>query len=102
MKRRELLRALAGVAAGWPLAAHAQRGPVPRIGALVLTNADAQLLGRELRAGLGELGYDVANIALEIRSAEGNAQLLPDLAAELVRLRVDVIVAVFTPCALAA
>ena len=42
------------------------------------------------------------NIAFEFRSAEGSLNLLPDLAADLVRLKVDVIVALFTPCALAA
>ena len=42
------------------------------------------------------------NVLLEFRSAEGKAERLPDLAAELVALRVDVIVAVYTPCAFAA
>ena len=104
MRRRQFIALLGGTAAAplWPLAAYPQRAAVPRVGALVLTNADAQLLGRELRAGLRELGYEGTNIAFEIRSAEGNAQRLPELATELVRLKVDVIVAVFTPCALAA
>jgi putative ABC transport system substrate-binding protein len=74
-----------------------------RIGALVLTSADAQSLGRALREGLRELGYaEGQNFAFEFRSADGNTDRLPELAAELVRLPVDVIVATFTPCALAA
>jgi putative ABC transport system substrate-binding protein len=69
----------------------------------VLTSADAQSLAKALRQGLRELGYtEGQNFAFEIRSADGNAERLTDLAAELVRLPVDVIVATFTPCVLAA
>ena len=101
--RRELLAALGFAAAAWSFAARAQQGRLPRIGALVLTSVDAQAFGKELRDGLRELGYvEGQNFALEVRSAEGNADRLPQLAAELVSLRVDVIMAVYTPCALAA
>jgi putative ABC transport system substrate-binding protein len=56
-----------------------------------------------LREGLRELGYvEGQNIALEFRSAEGNLDRLPDLAAALVRLKVDVIVALYVPPSLAA
>jgi putative ABC transport system substrate-binding protein len=52
---------------------------------------------------LRELGYvEGQNIAFEFRSAEGKLDRLPELAAELVRLKVDVIVALYVPCALAA
>jgi putative tryptophan/tyrosine transport system substrate-binding protein len=102
VKRRSFITLLGGAAA-WPLAARAQHGKLPRIGALVLTSTDAQVLGKELREGLREVGYiEGQNFALEIRSADGNADRLPELAAELVRLPVDVIVAAYTPCALAA
>jgi putative ABC transport system substrate-binding protein len=102
MKRREFVFGL-GSAAAWPLAARAQQGRFARIGALVLTNADAHSLTRELRDGLRTLGYsDGQHFAFEIRSAAGMSERLPELAAELVRLPVDVIVATFTPCALAA
>jgi putative tryptophan/tyrosine transport system substrate-binding protein len=57
----------------------------------------------ELRDGLRKLGYvEGQNINFEFRSADGNFDLLPKLAAELVALRVDVIAALYTPCALAA
>jgi putative ABC transport system substrate-binding protein len=95
---------LLGVAAAsWPLPARAQPARFARIGALVLTSADAQSLGSALRGGLRELGYlEGQNFALEFRSADGSADGLPELAAQLVGLPVDVIVATFTPCALAA
>jgi putative ABC transport system substrate-binding protein len=83
--------------------ARAQQPKYVRIGALVLTNADAQALGRALGEGLRELGYvEGQNFAFEFRSAEGEADRLPQLATELARVPVDVIVATFTPCALAA
>ena len=103
MRRREFITLLGGAAAVWPLAARTQPAKMGRIGALVLTDADAKSLGRGLREGLRELGYaEGQNFAFEVRSADGNADRLPELAAELVRLPVDVIVATFTPCALAA
>jgi len=102
MRRRDAIAVIGG-AALWPLGVHAQQSRLARIGALVLTNADAQSLGKELREGLRELGYvEGQNFAFELRSADGNADRLPELAAELVRLQVDVIVAAYTPCALAA
>ena len=103
MKRREFMSLLGCAAAVWPLAAQAQRGKLARIGALVLTSADAQSLGQELREGLRELGYaEGQNYVLEFRSADGNTDRLPGLATDLVRQPVDIIVATFTPCALAA
>jgi putative tryptophan/tyrosine transport system substrate-binding protein len=102
MRRRELITLL-GATAAWSLGARAQQGKLARIGALVLTSGDAQSLGRALREGLRELGYaEGQNFAFEFRSADGNADRLPALAADLIRLPVDVIVATFTPCALAA
>jgi putative tryptophan/tyrosine transport system substrate-binding protein len=101
--RRELLAALGGAAAAWPLAARGQQSKVARIGALYIGTADAESFKNELREGLRELGYvEGQNIAFEFRSAEGKLDRLPELAAELVRLKVDVIVALYVPCALAA
>jgi putative ABC transport system substrate-binding protein len=103
LRRREFFTLLGGAAAAWPLAARAQQPKVLRIGALMLTSADALSYGKELREGLRELGaVEGQNYAIELRSADGKADLLPELAAELVRLKVDVIAAIFTPCALAA
>src|ERR1700741_4145514 len=102
MKRREFITLLGGAAA-WPLAARAQQSKVRRIGGLLLGNADAESFRTELRDGLRKLGYvEGQNINFDFRSAEGNIDLLPMLAAELVALRLDVIVALYTPCALAA
>jgi putative ABC transport system substrate-binding protein len=102
MRRREFIFALGGAVA-WPLAARAQQIKVARIGALYIGLADAESFKKELREGLRELGYiEGQNIAFEFRSAEGRLDRLPGLAAELVRLKVDLIVALYVPCALAA
>jgi len=102
VKRRDFITLLGG-AAVWPLAARAQQFKVVRIGALYIGLADAESFRNELREGLRDLGYvEGQNIAFEFRSAEGKLDRLPELASELVRLRVDVIVALYVPCALAA
>jgi putative ABC transport system substrate-binding protein len=102
MKRRDFMKAIAG-AGSWPLSARAQQPRMAQIGLLVLTNDDAENLSRELRLGLRDFGYSEGrNFVFQTRSAEGNAARLPGLAAELVGLQVDVVVATFTPCALAA
>ena len=89
MKRREFITLLGGAAVAWPIAAHAQE-KFARIGALVLTSADAQSLARALREGLREFGYaEGQNFAFEFRSADGNVDRLPALAADLVRLPVE-------------
>jgi putative tryptophan/tyrosine transport system substrate-binding protein len=103
VKRREFMTLLGGAAAAWPLAARAQQLKMAQIGVLVLTNADGQLLTRELRLGLRDLGYSEGrNFVFQLRSADGDAGRLPRLATELVSSQVDVIAATFTPCALAA
>src|SRR5262245_21556888 len=101
MRRRAFLGLLGAAAASWPLVVSAQK--IVRIGALYLGNADADSFKTNLREGLRELGYvEGQNISFEFRSAEGKADQLPKLAAELVRLKVDLIVALYVPCALAA
>jgi putative ABC transport system substrate-binding protein len=107
MKRREFITLLGGAAASsvaWPLAARAQQPDrMRRVGILVQENADAESLRTELREGLRKAGYiDGQNIHFEVRSANEKLDLLPSLAAELAAIKVDVIVAVFTPSALAA
>jgi putative ABC transport system substrate-binding protein len=74
---------------------------VHRIGVLLFTSAVAAI--EELRQGLHDLGYvEGRNLTLEVRSAEGRVERLADLAAELVRLPVDLIVAHTTGGVLAA
>jgi putative ABC transport system substrate-binding protein len=103
MQRREFITLLGGAAAAWPPAARSQPSKVVRIGALYIGLADAESFKKELRDGLRELGYvEGQNIAFEFRSAEGKLDRLPELASELVRLKVDVIVALYVPSALAA
>jgi len=88
-----------------PLAAEAQQaGKVARIGVLAQgSSTDAPHSGEAFRQGLHDLGYvEGQNIVLEYRWAEGRAERLPDLAVELVNLKVDVIVAGGTPAPLAA
>jgi len=103
MKRREFITLLGGAAA-WPFAARAQQGErMRRVGALILGNADAQSFAAELREGLRKSGYvEGQNVEYAFRSADNNIARLPKLAAELVTLKVDVLVALFTPCVLAA
>ena len=102
MRRREFLTLVSGVA-GLPFGAVAEKSKVAQVGALYIGLADAELFKNELRDGLRELGYvEGKNIAFEFRSAERKLDQLPVLASELVRLKVDVIVALYNPCALAA
>jgi len=104
--RRKLVVALGAGALAAPLAclAQQQRSKVARIGLLEPTSASSSANLREaLIAGLRELGYvEGKNIIIEERWAEGNYERLPALAAELVRLKVDVIVAAGTPAPQAA
>ena len=103
VRRREFITLLGGAAAAWPLAARTQESKTARIGALYIGTADAESFKKELREGLRELGYvEGQNIAFEFRSAEGKLDQLPELAAELARLKVDVIVALYVPPSLAA
>jgi len=99
MKRREFITLLGGSVALWPLTAHAQK--VFKIGLLdtgLGANFAVPFVGK-----LVELGYvEGKNVVIERRSAEGNAELLAGLAADLVRQQVDVIVTAGTPAGFAA
>jgi putative ABC transport system substrate-binding protein len=94
MDRRVFLVAVAGGLATMPLAARAQPQKVARVGFLGTASAAGMANRVEaLRAGLGEYGnVEGKNLVIEFRWAEGNYDRLPDLAAELVRLKVDVLV----------
>ena len=92
IRRREFMAALGGAAA-WPLTAWAQPRTMQVIGLLVGTSLNDQLAA--FRQGLNEGGFvEGLNLAIVYRSAEGNPERLPALAAELVRIPVAVIAAV--------
>src|SRR5262249_19377795 len=106
MRRRDFIQAIAGSAATWPLAARAQPA-VPVIGYLYSGSQDSLTdfsLVPAFRTGLGEVGYtEGKNVAIEFRWAQDENNRLPELAADLVRRRVTIIVTPgSTPSALAA
>jgi putative ABC transport system substrate-binding protein len=94
MRRRQFITLLGGAAVAWPLAARAQQHSIPVVGFLGALSASSWATRVEaLRAGLRDLGYvEGKNIVIEFRWAEGNYDRLVDLAGELVRLKVDVLV----------
>jgi putative tryptophan/tyrosine transport system substrate-binding protein len=101
VRRREFITFLGGAAVAGPLSSRAgTSAPVRRIG--VLANEPWPAL-EGLHVGLDELGYgEGADLLIEYRFAEGAAERFPELAVELVRFPVDVIVAWGTPATLAA
>ena len=105
MDRRTFIGSVAGGFLAAPLAAHAQQtGKVYRIGILEAIPAAQNAANLDaLRKGLRDLGYvEGRNLIIEYRSADGRAERFPDLATELVRLKVDLIVTRGTPAARAA
>jgi putative ABC transport system substrate-binding protein len=105
MRRREFITLIAGAASAWPFTAGAQQaGKIARIGFLGANSASSWASRLEaFRLGLRDRGYaDGRNIVIEFRWAEENYNRLPELAAELVRLNVDVLVTYGTPGTLAA
>jgi putative ABC transport system substrate-binding protein len=100
MRRRKFITLLGGAAAVLPLTSRAQQRTIPRIGVLLF--AGPEHMGPFSQA-LRDLGYvEGKNIQIETRSAEGNADRLPGLVAELIASKVDIIVASLTPAAVAA
>jgi putative ABC transport system substrate-binding protein len=100
MRRREFITFVGGVGA-FPLAVRAQQTIAPTLGVLLVENREP--FSRLFSEGLRDLGYiNGQNIRIEFRSAQGNLSQLPELAADLVRLKVDIIVASETPAVLAA
>ena len=105
MERRTFIGVIAGGLFAAPLATEAQQpGKVWRIGVLETTSVALNAANLEaFRQGLRELGYvERQNYVIEYRSADGRPERFPDLAAELVRLKVDLILTRGTPAALAA
>ena len=102
MDRRTFLAGTGAVLLAAPRVSEAQpSGKVPRVGYLsVFSSSNPYPPSEAFWQGLHDLGWvEGKNIAIEWRFAEGNARRLPDLAAELVRLRVDLIFAETTPAA---
>jgi ABC-type uncharacterized transport system substrate-binding protein len=100
VKRREFITLLGGAAAAWPLAVRAQQlSRVPRIGVLLLgTPTSFAPRTQAFVEGLRDLGYvEGRTVAIEWKWGQNRDDLLPDLAAELVRSQVDVIVTGGTP-----
>jgi putative tryptophan/tyrosine transport system substrate-binding protein len=96
MRRREFMVLAGGAAVAWPLAGRAQQpaGRVYRVGYLAIGSRERTLhLSTAFEEGLRSLGYRVGeNVVIEYRFANGQLERLPALAADLVRLGVDVIV----------
>jgi putative ABC transport system substrate-binding protein len=104
MERREFITLLSGTAAAWPLVARAQQaGKVWRIGILDTTSVALNAANFDaLRQGLRQHGYiEGQNLVIDYRSADGRVERFPDLAAELVHLKVDLIVTRGTPAVVA-
>jgi putative tryptophan/tyrosine transport system substrate-binding protein len=104
MRRREFITLLGSAAAAWPRAARAQKPEkIARIGYLSSANPRSMPAFQAFEQRLRELGYiDGRNIVIEYRNAEGEVDRLPDLAADLVRLDVNVIVTATDPATRAA
>ena len=105
LRRREFITLLGGAAAAWPLAARAQQpGKLPTIGFLGANTPSAQSQWTAAFVQrLRELGWiEGRTVAIEYRWAEGRSERFAEIAAEFVRLKVDVIVTSGTRAVLAA
>jgi putative ABC transport system substrate-binding protein len=102
MRRRDFITLLGSAAAAWPLAARAQQPKVWRIG-LLAPEPPAPTMLSAFRGGLRERGYvEGQNLFIDVRWPQGPFEQNPGIAADLVRSKVDVIVAWATPSVIAA
>jgi putative ABC transport system substrate-binding protein len=100
MRRRDLLSLFSAAIAFRPWAVSAQQRKVPTIGVLVVESPGSDQFWRLLREAMRKLGYvEGQSIRYEFRSDQGQVNRLPELAEELVRLNVDLIVTWLTPAA---
>src|SRR5262245_16617346 len=95
MRRRDFIKGIVGSAAAFPFAAQAQQQALSVIGYLSFTSPEERpTLLAAFRQGLEQAGFVIGrNVAIEYRSAAGNYERLPALAAELVKIPVAVIAA---------
>jgi putative tryptophan/tyrosine transport system substrate-binding protein len=103
MRRRQFITLLGGTVA-WPLAARAQQPPkIARLGILLFSTPQADPQMAAVHHALRDLGYiEEHNLVIEYRYAEGRPDRLPELAADLVRVKPDVIFALGGDVAIAA
>src|SRR5215470_4001557 len=96
MRRRQFITLLGSAAAGWPLVARTQQPAMPIIGYMTADDSEPSTRVIEpFRQALREVGYiEGRNVVIEFRFSGPQYDLLPELAADLVRRRVAVIVAV--------
>src|SRR5271165_5091716 len=94
MRRRDFIKVIASSTAAWPLVARAQQPAAPRhIGVLLVGLSPESKEAKQFRLGLRDAGYSEGrDVVIEWRSANGDYDRVPELVADLVRSKVDVIV----------
>jgi putative tryptophan/tyrosine transport system substrate-binding protein len=103
MRRRDFIAVVSGATVAMPISTRAQQPKMPTVGVLVRDAPGWEQFWKMFPKALNDLGYvEGKNIRFEFRSDKGQQGRLPELAAELVRIKVDVIVAWFTQAAIAA